>query len=241
MLNSLWERDNSLANLEMKRMKQWTPKQLLALMLVLTVGQALAAAPTVGLVMAKSTVRIDSQAVTGNSSILSGNVVESVGGISELRLSGGAVVMDTNAKVQVFENRTELQSGKIQVSGSSMSTGAGELKIQADAGSEAILERTNSSIIVGSLRGSVKVTNREGVLLASLNPGHAISLEPEPGDQGGAGTGKASDTSTTTTSKKKGGGFIIGAKTGIVLGTVTAVAVPVAVVANRSNKPTVSR
>lgn len=228
-------------------MNKLAPKQLLALTMVLVVGQAIAAAPTVGLVVAKSTIRIDSSAVTGNATILSGNVLESVGGTSELRLRGGSVVMDTNAKIRVFEDRTELQSGKIQVNGSQLSTDAGEIRIQSGNGSEAVLERYDSDVMVGSLRGSVKVTDREGVLLASLNPGSSMlfSAEVDEQDQGGAGTGSSSPAGKTKTKAKiktkPGVKMSRGAKVGWGLAGAAAVAVPVAVVATRSSTPPVSR
>ena len=127
-------------------MHKLAPKQVLALTLALTMWQANAAAPSVGVAMAKSSIRIDSSAVTGNATILSGNVVESVGGTSELRLQAGSVVMDTNARVQVFENRTELQSGKIQVQGPQLVTNSGNISVVADK----VVVTPSSSTTTGS-------------------------------------------------------------------------------------------
>lgn len=218
-------------------MHKLAPKQLLALTLALSTWQVNAAAPSVGLAMAKSSIRIDSSAVTGNATILSGNVVESVGGTSELQLQAGSVVMDTNARVQVFNNRTELQSGKIQVQGSQLVTNSGNIRVLADQGGEAVLERKNSSVVVGSLRGSVRVVNREGTLLASLTPGHALSFDMEE-DQGGAGAGNGAKKV-----KKRGGfaGMGAGAQAAVVIGVAAAVVVPTAIVTTRSSKSATSR
>lgn len=230
-------------------MKTLTPKQILALVLALTVGQAMAAAPTVGMVVAKDTVRIDSSAVTGNATVLSGNVLESVGGTSELRLRGGSIILATNAKVRAFENRTELQAGKIQVNGAGIATESGEIRVQTPTGSEAILERKSDALVVGSLRGPVQVTNQEGMLLATLNPGSAMAFNPDP-DQGGAGTAKGTSTTAQSTAKTtgkaaaKGAGkaaMSAGAKSAWILGVGAAVAVPTAVVATRDETKPVSR
>jgi hypothetical protein len=249
MLESLWESDKNPQQLEMKRMRKLAPKQLLALTVALAVGQTYAAAPTattssVGIAMAKSSIRIDASAVTGNATLLSGNVVESVGGTSELRLRGGSVVMDTNARVMVFENRTELQAGKIQLQGSQVQAGSGQIRVMADPGAEAILERKDSSVVVGSLRGgAVRVVNREGVLLASLNPGSALSFDTNE-EQGGAGTGNGNGGSNKKSKKAAAGGWAalgVGAKTAVVVGVAAAVAVPTAVVTTRQTKSATSR
>ncbi len=233
-------------------MQKLAPKQLVALIVTLAMSQAHAAAPTaaratappsVGLAVAASSIRVDASNVTGNATLLSGNVVESVGGTSELHLRGGNVVMDTNARVQVFENRADLQAGKIQLQGSQLEAQAGQIRVMAAPGAEAILERRDASVVVGSLRGSVRVVDRDGFLLASLNPGHALAFD----DQGGAGTGTGTGTAPDKKSSKKKragaagwGGLSTGAQTAVVLGVATAVAVPTAVVATRNNKTTTS-
>ena len=227
-------------------MHKLAPKQLLALTVALTMGQTYAAAPSaVGLAMAKSSIRIDTSNVAGNATLLSGNVVESVGGTSELHLRGGSLVMDTNARVKVFENRAELQSGKIQMRGSQLEAGSGQIRVMADPGAEAILERKNSSVVVGSLRGAVRVVNREGVLLASLNPGNALAFDAE--DQGGAGAGNGTTPEKSSSKKKKagaaGGWGALGAATqvAVVAGVAAAVVVPTAVVTTRNTKSASSR
>lgn len=225
-------------------MHKLAPKQLLALIVALTMGQTYAAAPSaVGLAIAKSSIRVDTSTVTGNATLLSGNVVESVGGTSELHLRGGSVVMDTNSRVKVYENRTELQSGKIQLQGSQLQADSGQIRVMADPGAEAILERKNSSVVVGSLRGAVRVVNHEGVLLASLNPGNALAFE----DQGGAGT--TPEQKSSNKKKKAGaaaaaggwGALGAGTQAAVVLGVAAAVAVPTAVVTTRNTKSATSR
>lgn len=246
MLNSLWGRTKSREEFSGKfgddGMKKLTPKQILALVVALTVGQAMAAAPTVGMVVTKDTVRIDSSAVTGNATVLSGNVLESVGGTSELRLRGGSILLATNAKVRAFENRTELQSGKIQVHGAGIATESGEIRVQTPTGSEAILERKSDALVVGSLRGPVQVTNQDGLLLATLTPGSAMAFAPDP-DQGGAGASKGTNDTPTATAKnkRKTGKISARTKSAWILGTGAAIATPIAVVATRDNTKPVSR
>ena len=230
-------------------MHKLAPKQLLALTVALTMGQTYAAAPSaVGLAMAKSSIRIDTSTVAGNATLLSGSVVESVGGTSELRLRNGSVVMDTNARVKVFENRAELESGKIQIQGSQLEAGSGQIRVMADPGAEAILERRNSSVVVGSLRGAVRVVNRDGVLLASLNPGNALAFDTE--EQGGAGTGNGTTPEKKSSKKKKAGAagaaggwgaLGAGAQAAVIVGVAAAVVVPTAVVTTRNTKAASSK
>jgi hypothetical protein len=219
-----------------------TPKQFFALLLVCTVGQALIAAPAVGLVMAKKTIRIDTSPVQGNATILSGNVLESVGGTSEVRLGSGSVLMDTNARVKVFADRTELQTGKIQIRGSNLRTDAGRYWIEAPAGAEAILERTAKNLVVGSLRGSVRIMDQSGTLLASLPPGTALAMHSNPPAVSDKDTSAGANPSETATKKPTvQGGMSTGAKVLIAAGIATAVVVPAVVVATRDNKTNVSR
>ena len=212
-------------------MNKVASKQFLAVTLALTMWQANAAAPSVGFAMAKGSIRIDSNAVTGNATILSGNVVESVGGSSELRLAGGSVMMASNARVQVFENRAELQSGKIQVQGGTLLAGSGDIRVQADAGAEAIVERKISSVTVGALKGSVRVVNRKGVLLASLKPGNALAFDADQDNQqAGAGTNPPVDPNAQVVKT----GLSTTTKVGIAVAIGTGVAVTAGVISTLS-------
>lgn len=160
-------------------MKEFTPRSFLAMTLVLTVGQTYAAAPTVGMVVARNTIRIDSSPIRGNATVFNGNVLESAGGSSELRLNnGGAVHMAPNARVRMFQNVAELQSGKIQMSGAQAN--ANQIRVEAALGSSAVLDRTGNRVVVGSLQGSIRVTNKQGILLARLEPGNALAFEADP-------------------------------------------------------------
>lgn len=243
-------------------MKEFTPRSFLAMTLVLTVGQAYAAAPTVGLVVARNTIRIDSSPIRGNATVFNGNVLESAGGTSELRLNnGGSVHMAPNARVRMFQNVAELQSGKIQMSGAQAN--ANNIRVEAALGSSAVLDRAGNRVVVGSLQGAVRVTNKQGVLLARLEPGNALAFEADPqvnnpppppptngagaapgtGAGAGTGTGAAAGSAGATTAGAAAGTGFLGMTAGtiaLVGGAVAvAVAVPVAVAANRSD-PVVS-
>lgn len=204
--------------------------------LVLTVGQAFAAAPTVGFVVAKDTIRIDSSTVRGNATVLNGNVLESAGGTSELRLNnGGSVHMAPNARVRMFQNVAELQSGKIQMSGAQANVN--QIRVEAAAGSSAVVDRIGNRVVVGSLSGAVRVTDQEGVLLARLEPGKAIAIDEE--QNSGAGTNPPPQNRPTPRPKPQPRVNHMGpvAKFFTVVGIGAGVGVPVAVVATRSDKP----
>jgi hypothetical protein len=219
-------------------MQKSISKQLFAMTVALTVWQANAAAPPVGIAMSKGSIRVDASAVTGNATLLSGSVVESVDSSSELRMrAGGSVLMAANSRVQVFENRAELQSGKIQVQGSNLLADFGGIRVMAaESGAQAVLEQTGTSVVVGSLRGAVRVLDQDGALLASLHPGKAMAFSPAADeDQGGAGTGNQTPNNNN---KKK---LRRGAKIWTAAAVAAGVAVPVGVVTTRDKKSTASR
>ena len=193
---------------------------------------------SIGSVMANSAIRIDDGAVKGNAALFPGNLVETAGGASELRLrSGGAVVMDANTKLRVFENRAEIEAGKAQFRGGAAAE-SGNIRVETADGSEAIVERSANSLVVGSLRGAVRVKDGNGILLASLNPGNAMAFTAAEEDQGGASPNPQTTAGGTKTRRM----VRIGSRRfWLITGTAGSVLVPVTVAATRNNNPPASR
>lgn len=222
-------------------MKEFTPRSFLAMTLVLTVGQAYAAAPTVGLVVARSTIRIDSSPVRGNATVFNGNVLESDGGSSELRLTnGGSVQMAPNARVRMFQNVAELQSGKIQMSG--VQANANQIRVEAAPGASAILDRTGDRVVVGSLKGAVRVTNKQGLLLARLEPGNTLAFEDGQQTQAQtqpptADTGNGAGANTGTSTPSGLARMSLAQRFGLFAGIGAGIVAPVVFVATRNNNP----
>ena len=152
---------------------------ILALTAALTAALPLLAASNGGGAVGLATrpVRINASLAAANATLLNGNLVETTNESSELRLRGGAVLMDRATRVRVFDGRTELEAGKVQVQGSEVQAGSLRVNLTGPA-SEATVMRSGADVRIGSLRGDVTVT-RKGVLVAKLTAGNELSFRAE--------------------------------------------------------------
>jgi hypothetical protein len=204
---------------------------------------AFAASPEVGLVVTKHTVRIDSTPVQGNATVLSGHTLELSGGTGELKLRNGTVLIAANSRVRAYENRAELQAGKIQWGGSHVSATAGPILVQAAKGGQAVVDRRNGMIIVGALRGDVDVKDKSGTVVARLAKGNALAFDEQSGRRTGAVMTNA-DKSGLGAATGKGGAFAMGVSGKLLLGlglSAAAASVPAAVTAMRDEPAAISR
>ena len=216
---------------------------ILALTAALTAALPLPAAMNGGGAVGLATrpVRINASLAAANATLLNGNVVETTNESSELRLRGGAVLMDRATRVRVFDSRTELEAGKVQVQGTDLHAGSLRVNMLGSA-SEATVVRTGADVRIGSLRGDVTVT-RKGVLVAKLTAGNELSFRadeynPAPAaetagtnDSGSPADDGAPPPSPTTAGKK---GLSKAAKSWITVGALAGVGVTAGTLASMS-------
>jgi hypothetical protein len=153
---------------------------------------ALAASPAVGVALSKGELRIDSSQVRGNSTVFDGSVIRTGRGISEIRLRRGAQIrLGSESGGRVYSDRFVLDKGVGEIGGDTGSwMQALDLKVTPASREATARVRLSGAkrMEVAALGGAVRVTNPEGVLLASVRSGTAVELDTQ--DSGAAGPSK---------------------------------------------------
>jgi len=209
----------------------------------------MAASATIGIATAKGSFRVDDSYVAGNATLFEGTAIETGLSTGELSLSKAKVVMATETRGRVFQDRLVLDRGKVQWDGSTFRTMAGEFQIVgADSSSKAMVERKGETVQVASLSGTVNVLSTTGESLMAVAAGTAYDFTPDPQ---GASPSEKKDASASNKKKKAGAGAAGGTKTAAGLSTgakvlITAVAIgaggaAAGVLATRDNTPSTSR
>jgi hypothetical protein len=155
---------------------------LCALLLALNLAVGMAAAPVIGVATAKGSFKLDSAPVTGNGTLLDGVTIETSRATSELRLVGGVKMsMGAESRGRVFRDRLVLERGTSRLAGAStFGIEAKSLRILAGESNSAGLVSLNGNnrVHVAATSGSFRITNADGLLLASLRAGSALEFEP---------------------------------------------------------------
>lgn len=136
--------------------------------------------PQIGIAMARGSFQVNNSAVTGNTTLFDGNVIQTNQSSSSVRLANGVrLTLASNSKGAVYNDRLVLQSGETKVDlGSKYQVQSGLVRIVPTGNdSSAQIHIARSRVEVAVLRGSVNVTNAGGVLLARMVPGPALAYE----------------------------------------------------------------
>lgn len=164
-------------------MYQTTVTAFVALALAGSPALAPAAAPAIGMVSARGSFLVDDARVSGNATLFEGTVVETDRVPSELQwLDGPRTILDADSRGRVYRDRLVLERGQGQVFGAgAFRIEAASLRVSAVQPGAAALVALNAPhrLQVSALRGSVRVTNSEGILLANIAPGRALELEAQ--------------------------------------------------------------
>jgi hypothetical protein len=139
-----------------------------------------AAAPAIGIVTASGHFTVDRSQVWGNTTLFDGGDVETGAASSEASLRNGVKIQLASASsANVRENRLTLRKGIGQVSApETYEVSAGGLSIRSAGGVGRMRVGWSSEgrIEVAALSGSARVTNRTGVLLASISAGKSMQF-----------------------------------------------------------------
>lgn len=183
-----------------------------ALSILMVIGSgsfAVASAPVIGMASAASGLTLDNAKVSGNTTLFEGSKLQAEG-YSHVRLSNGTRLdLGAGSKVQVFANHASLESGVGEIqSASGFEMDAKTLKIRPSAANSIARVKLDSGnrVMVTALNAPVNVLNREGLLVARVNPGLPLSFLPQAG-----GSGAFEDTGCVV---QKGGAAIMIDSTG---------------------------
>jgi hypothetical protein len=151
---------------------------LLASTLTLT-----AAGPAIGFVQASGEFRLNQAATRGNGTLFDGSVLETSAVRSDVSLTnGGHLALAPNSKTRIFKDRAILETGAAEMAASQYKLIAAKLTITGSSAQVAVDSPTK--VRVGAISSPVEVRNSENMLLARLNPGHALEFDQAGGASG---------------------------------------------------------
>ena len=140
---------------------------------------------SIGTASARGDMRVDSYTVKDGATLFDGSVVETGQASAVLHLAEGTeITMASSSRGTLHRDHLVLQQGASEVSAS------GSFKLQAEGlsvvpkepNSHAVVSmRSDSTVEVEVLKGSFGVTSEQGVMLASVRPGRAVSFAMQAG------------------------------------------------------------
>jgi hypothetical protein len=141
-----------------------------------------AAGPVIGVAVSEGALLLNQGTVQGNANVEAGSVVGSLAAEVRVRLSNGAAAFLTPRSAARFDGTSvELQSGGgVFANSGNYPVNAAGFKIRPEGGSKAQLYLDKGQLQVGAVDGPVRISNREGILVARVMPGKALAVTPAP-------------------------------------------------------------
>ncbi|MDX1984159.1 MAG: hypothetical protein SFV51_28045 [Bryobacteraceae bacterium] len=155
-------------------------QSVIALALVANMAIAPAAAPAIGVAVARGAFELDASRVAGNGTLFEGSIVETRNAVSELKLNTGVhMLLDAGSRTRVYRDHMLLEKGTGQVVGAAYRIQARSLEIEgASAQAAARVSMTaGNRVLVAAVNGPVRVRNSHGLVVASLSAGRAVEME----------------------------------------------------------------
>lgn len=143
-----------------------------------------AASSTIGVAMTNGNFVLDHSTVVGNANVFEGSVIETGKAMSDLTLTNGLKVrLGTDSRGQVFRDRMVLEKGASQVSGGKYVLEAGRLRVMpANPNATARVAFGSPHLVeVAAIGGAVRVLTAEGIPLANMASGSALSFAEQAG------------------------------------------------------------
>ena len=157
-------------------------QSLLALIVAGCLTISYAGSPAIGLVMAKGSFRVDNSQVWGNATLLDGTTIETARVASQLHLNSGArLELAAESRGKVHQDRLILERGAGQLENSaSFRIEARGLRVFAtgNAAAQVGFDKENR-VVVAARNGPVRVTTEAGIVVANVEPGAPLALQPQ--------------------------------------------------------------
>ncbi|HLY16484.1 MAG TPA: hypothetical protein VKR61_04640 [Bryobacteraceae bacterium] len=151
-------------------------------LLCCALSSGFAAAPAIGMAIADGSFQLDRSHVRGTATLFDGNLIETGPSASQLRLHNGVRLrLAADSRARVYESRLILEKGIGQLDSASYHIEAGGLQVAlGKPGATARVQVTDPRrVVVAAPAGPVRVSNRDGVLIARLESGHEMTFEPQ--------------------------------------------------------------
>lgn len=139
-----------------------------------------AAEPVIGLAVSQGGLEINRAFVEGNGNVTNGATIKSDASPARIRLTNGnRATLGVRSQARVFTDRVLLEGGQlISTAGRYRAEVLGFNVIPAGQNTQAALELQGGRVQIAALNGSVNVTDAAGVMVARVNPGRALVVEP---------------------------------------------------------------
>lgn len=154
---------------------------LLALTLLLALC-ASAADGVIGQAISQGSMDVDHAQAAGIAPLSSGSTISTGEAPGRIVLRNGMRgALGPASQAEIYADRLVLRSGHATVTaGSGYRVQAGSYIIKPDPGARANIGLRAGQVNVGAASAPVAVTNQQGILLARVTPGSALSFEPAP-------------------------------------------------------------
>ena len=166
---------------------QLSARALVALILVGSVT-FLSASTAIGFAAANGTFQINAKETRGNATLFDGSVIETGRVPSQLQLDNGVQVrLATESRAKVYQGRVVLEKGAGQLASSSAyAIESRTLRVSStEPNTVARVEVADQGkVLVAALKGSVRVTNSSGIVVANLAGGLSMAFDPQVGASG---------------------------------------------------------
>jgi hypothetical protein len=162
--------------------------------------------------LANGSFQVDHSRVWGNTTLFDGSIIETESAISQLHLTGGVQMrLASGSRATVYQHKLVLDYGGLE-SAANYEVQANSLHIFASGpdGLARVQVRGQRDVLVAAVRGAVRVTNAGGVLIANVEAGRTLNLEPQD-------AGTAAPTRVTGCLLAKGGKMIVAEQTANVI------------------------
>lgn len=157
----------------------------------------------IGVAVTNGQMQVDRVAVNGNSNLSDGSSVLTTMETTRIQLSNGnRATLAPNSAARVYSDRLILEKGMGVVGSAGYRVQAGGVEIApAEQQARAQVLVNGHAVQVAALHGSIKVLGAGGIVLARVNPGVAMEIQP--------GAGAAGTSTVTGTLRSESGKFLL--------------------------------
>ena len=142
-----------------------------------------AASPAIGTVMTNGSFRMNNMTLRGNATLFEGSTLETAGTPSSVELASGArLTLGADSRGQIFGDHLVLERGQGDMAKTvGVRLQARGLTVQPETGDSTGRVRLAGAnkVQVEVLKGSFRILNSNGLLVAKLIPGSAMAFEPQ--------------------------------------------------------------
>lgn len=165
-----------------------------------------AAGSAIGMAMTSGNLQLNHSRVWGNTTLFDGSLVETARAASQIQLNNGVwMKLAAETRATVFQRKLVLEAGQGEMSPArGFEVEARSLHITAGSSDALARVRVDNGnrVMVAALRGSLRVSNSVGMVVARIDPGDALNFEAQS-------AGATAATHATGCLLSKSGSFIL--------------------------------